>query len=498
MILQPGATCPSNPHPRSLSTPWRGRALRHKVISHQRALPLPLGEGPRVRPRSADRPSHQRSPWILLALLAVLASLPLQAAPATAASILAEFDRLAVQPLWPNFAPGKTPLEIYDGERTILVRHPSPPPEFKKEGDLWVFAGRHPSVKANTSIELGGVQTATLEIDSRSARDSRAWASIVIHETFHVFQRERHPKWSGNEAELFLYPMEDAGPLAARRLETEAFRRALAAKELKEAACWTRRALDERRDRFSKLPAGAVGYERGTELNEGLANFVEDLSLGNTQGPDLPASEYAAGDVRSRAYSIGFAQAALLDRFDPAWRQTLEGGQATSLDELLARAVAGKPGTACGFKPEEIAAASEHAKTDVLRLAQTRRESREAFLGRSGWKLEITTAKPFMPQGFDPLNVSLVAKGEILHRRFVKLGNDDSTLEVLGREALTQAAGEHPLFNGIREIQVTGLPAEPKVTQEGEFVVIAAEGVTARLKGAKVEKGERALKVTVP
>jgi len=468
--------------------------------THERPWPG-LGE-------SGGRPSVARdfnpgrrpaSRIFLLALLAVLASLPLQAAPpATAASILAEFDRLAVQPLWPNFAPGKTPLEIYDGERTILVRHPSPPPEFQKEGDLWVFAGRHPSVKANTSIELGGVQTATLEIDPRSARDSRAWASIVIHETFHVFQRERHPAWSGNEAELFLYPMEDAGPLAVRRLETEAFRRALAAKELQEAACWTRRALDERRDRFSKLPAGAVGYEQGTELNEGMANFVENLSLGKTQGPDLPASEYAAGDVRSRAYSIGFAQAALLDRFDPAWRQALEGGQATSLDELLARAVAGKPATACGFKPEEIAAASEHAKTDVLRLAQTRRESREAFLGRSGWKLEITTAKPFMPQGFDPLNVSLVAKGEILHRRFVKLGNEDSTLEVLGREALTQAAGEHPLFNGIREIQVTGLPAEPKVTQEGDFVVIAAEGVTARLKGAKVEKGERALKVTVP
>jgi hypothetical protein len=187
-------------------------------------------------------------------------------------------------------------------------------------------------VRANTSIELGRVKTATLEIDPKSMRDSRGWASIVIHEAFHAFQRERHPKWSGNEAELFLYPMEDAGPLAVRRLETEAFRRALAAKESKEAACWTSRALDKRRD----------------------------------------------------------------------------------------------------------------------------------------------------------------------HRRFVKLGNEDSTLEVLGREALTQAAGEHPLFNGVRDLQVTGLPVEPKVTQEGDFVVIAAEGITARLKGAKVEKGERALKVTVP
>ncbi len=46
-----------------------------------------------------------------------------------------------------------------------------------------------------------------------------------------------------------------------------------------------------------------------------------------------------------------------------------------------------------------------------------------AFLGRPGWKLEIASAQPLWPQGFDPLNVTLVARGEILHRRWVKLGN---------------------------------------------------------------------------
>jgi hypothetical protein len=438
---------------------------------------------------------------ILLAFLAALATLaPLRAQPpkVTATAVLAEFDHLAALPLWPDFDPRKTPLAIYDGERTILVRHPSPPAEFKKEGEIWTFAGKYPVLRANTSTELGGVTTATLLLDPARPRTAREWASVMIHETFHVFQRQHHPPWAGNEAELFVYPMDDAGPLAARRLETEAFRRALAAKEPQAAVCWTGRALDERRERFAKLPAGAVGYERGTELNEGLANFVENLSLGKTGGPDLPASEYGAEEVRARAYPIGFAQAALLDRFDPSWRRTLEAGSAASLDELLARAVAGKPATPCGFTPEETAAAGERARGDVLRLAKSRQESRAAFLGRPGWWLEISSAKPLWPQGFDPLNVTLVAKGEILHRRWVKLGNDDSTLEVLDRESLTQGAGEHPLFNGVKDLQVTGLPAEPKVRQDGEFLVIEAAGVTARLKGGKVEKGERALKVTVP
>jgi hypothetical protein len=473
--------------------------------------------------RKIMKPSLRSIRTILLALLLGLASLaPLRAlsreatgkgtaeAPAkvTAAAVLTEFDRLAVLPLWPNFDPRTTPLAIYDGERTILVRHPSPPPEFKKEGEVWVFPGKYPVLRANTSTELGGVTTATLLVDPARPRTAREWASVMIHETFHVFQRARHLAWSGNEAELFTYPMADVLPLAARRLETEAFRRALAAKDSMSAACWAGRALDERRERYALLPAGSVAYERGTELNEGLATFIENLSLGKTRGPDLPASGYPAGDVRNRAYAIGYAQATLLDRFDPAWRQTLEAGQATgpaaSLDEALAQALAktlaGKPVPACGFPPEEIAAARARAKGDALQLAEEHRKLREAFLGRPGWKLEIASAQPLWPQGFDPLNVTLVAKGEILHRRWVKLGNDGSSLEVLDREALTRAAGDNPLFNGVRDLQVTGLPAEPKVRQEGDFLVIEAAGVTARLKGAKVEKGGGvdALRVTVP
>ena len=68
---------------------------------------------------------------------------------------------------------------------------------------LWVYAGQHPEMRANTSTGLGGVTTATLLLDPQRGRDARQWASVLAHETFHVFQRERHPSWSGNEAELF-------------------------------------------------------------------------------------------------------------------------------------------------------------------------------------------------------------------------------------------------------------------------------------------------------
>lgn len=318
--------------------------------------------------------------------LSMLLGLPVLVAVAepvklTAAAVLAEFDRMAEFPLWPGFDPKRVPLAIYDSERTVLVRHPSPPPEFKKEGGLWIYAGQHSGMRANTSTELGGVTTATLLLDPQRGRDARKWASVLTHETFHVFQRERHPTWSGNEAELFTYPL-DAGRLAARRLESEAFRRALAAKDLKDVVCWSGKALDLRRQRYASLPAGSVAYERGTELNEGLAAFVENLALGDPDGPDLPAGEHAAEDIRNRAYAIGAAQAALLDRLDPGWRKALEEGQGANLDEMLARALAGKPASPCALSPEESAAAAARAREDLARLFQEKQKLRETFLGR--------------------------------------------------------------------------------------------------------------------
>lgn len=441
-----------------------------------------------------------------VATLSILTLLGLQvpaegAGPArpAAAAVLAEFDRMAELPLWPGFDAKRIPLAIYDGERTVLARHPSPPADFRQEGGLWVYAGRHPAMRANASTDLGGVTTATLLLDPRRDRNARQWASVLVHEAFHVFQRERHPAWSGNEAELFTYPLDDAGRLAARRLESDAFRRALAAKDSKEMVCWAGKALELRRQRHASLPAGSVAYERGTELNEGLATFIESLALGDTNGPDLPAGEYPAEDIRNRSYAIGAAEAALLDRFDPGWRKALEEGKGASLDEMLARALAGRTGSHCAFPPEESTAVGARAREDVARLAREKQQLREAFLGRPGWKIEfLSKTQSLWPHGFDPLNVTPLGRGEVLHRRWLKLGNDANAIEILDRESLSEGAGEHPLFNGVRRLTVTGLPEEPRLRREGGVLVLTGEGVTAKLKGATAEKEGSVLRVRLP
>lgn len=103
------------------------------------------------------------------------------------------------------------------------------------------------------------------------------------------------------------------------------------------------------------------------------------------------------------------------------------------------------------------------------------------------------SSEPLWPQGFDPLNVYRVTEREILHTRFLKLGNSLGSLEVLDRYSLTEAAGEHPLFNGVGQLTVTGLPAEPAIKENDGGLIITGEGFRAEFRAASMEHSGKTL-----
>ena|GEM_PF-5895918 len=143
-----------------------------------------------------------------------------------------------------------------------------------------------------------------------------------------------------------------------------------------------------------------------------------------------------------------------------------------------------------GSQREEGTVASE----DVAREG-----SRAAFFARPGVRLVIEAgAHPLGLQGFDPLNVESLGGVEVLHKRLLQLSNERGTIEVLNRDALTEGAGRHPLFEGVRVLTLTGLSAEPKGTRDGETVKIEAEGFTATLKGVLVQTSGSLVRITWP
>lgn len=449
---------------------------------------------------------------VLLCLLLLAHALPAAHArqraggsvPATAAAdvyaVVAEVDAVAERSaLWPGFDPRRVPLAIFNGDETLLFRHPNPPPEFvplASRRGVWVFAGRHESVTANATAELGGVLTATAMLKPGARRDARAQAALVIHEAFHVFQRERHPDWSANELELFVYPFEDADALGLRRLETLALARAVSTRGKRDAACWASAALKLRAERYARMPAGSAAYERGTELNEGLASYVEALSAGRARKTLLPPEDFPASEVRQRAYATGRALATLLDRFAPGWKLRLESDDKSPLDVALGSALPATGPRRCEHAPPQLRDASERARRDVAALVSKREALRRDFLARPGWTLELMAeGSPLFPQGFDPLNVERVGAREVLHTRFLKLGGGAGFIEIINRHSLTEGAGAHPLFNGLRRLTVTGLSAEPAVSESGGKTTITADNLKAEFNGAHVTRSGRNLLV---
>ncbi len=420
--------------------------------------------------------------------------------PSPAWALVAEYNRMAATPLWPGFEPRNIPLVIYDGQNTYLFHHINPPMEFAKvEGfdGVFVFSGQHPDVRANTSIELGKIKTASVIMDP--SIQIPKLAAITIHEAFHVFQDERHPDWTANEAELFVYPIQDASLLQLRRLETEALRRALSSERPEDSLCWAAAAVALRHERFGKMPASSAEYERGTEIHEGLACYLQFRVLGET--PAIPPEGFPAEDIRKSGYEIGRAYAELLDRFDPDWSAKLEAGGYPKpiLDEILTLALKAKSVRACVFTPVETEAAMAKAKIDVDEVGLRRAGMRADFLSQPGWKIIINNEReePLWPNGFDPLNVVHVTETEILHTRWVKLGNATGSVEILNRASLSEAAGDHPLFSGVRKLTVTGIPAEPAALDKDGTVSLKADGVTGEFQKARVEKAAQTITVTL-
>lgn len=201
----------------------------------------------------------------------------------------------------------------------------------------------------------------------------------------------------------------------------------------------------------------------------------------------LTAEDFPPGQaqVRQRAYASGQALALLLDRLDSTWKSRLGGDPPVSLDELLAGRLGEVPvRTGCDFTAEERQAARTRAQRDVADFAAGLSRRKQEFLAAAGVRLEIIAGKePLWPQAFDPWNVVILGDKEVLHTRWLKLGNGSGAVEVLGRLALTEAAGAHPLFNGVRQLIVTGL-ADPKISEANGKVTLEVQGVKATFSGS--------------
>jgi hypothetical protein len=195
----------------------------------------------------------------------------------------------------------------------------------------------------------------------------------VLHETFHVYQAQVAPQRldeaeaAHRRGEQYWHADADAAVHKEWRKEIDFLTKALKAGSDEEAAALARAFLEQRTHRrtASGLSPELIDYERQLEWEEGLAKYVELAIWREAHGaeeyeplPDMAAdpdfkgyasfrqrwsqeigqmARQAAQEGETRFYYTGMAQATLLDRLLPGWkdRALLED---TWLETLLAEA----------------------------------------------------------------------------------------------------------------------------------------------------------------
>lgn len=387
--------------------------------------------------------------------------------------------------LWPSFVPARIPLIVWNGEYSVLDQSGRVPEETNLEWrpgtGCWTLDSRHPALVSNTAVDLGaGLIAAAVLLDSLPSQiTALELAALIVHEQFHVYQTSAATadlwpgRWVANELDVFGFPLTPT-VLATRRLELRALRSALDA-----PGDWqghAAEALSWRRKRREHLSAAQSELEAGLERLEGLAYAAELQVL--KRRPELPGPDFAPEAVRQRCYSTGAALAQLLDR-SGEWKEEFMN-RTVGLEDLLADRLAGTERTELGSAPVEEAVRG--AGADARAVEQQRQAELDAYLAQPGPSLRLESLHPIWPQGFDPLNISDVGNAQVLHRRFLRFGNAQTSGEILGRAVLTVGVGPHPLLNGFSAVTLTALK-EARLNREPGALRFTAEGLTVDLKG---------------
>jgi hypothetical protein len=423
-------------------------------------------------------------------------------------------DASAELRLWPGFEPAKMPIALFDGERTVLLRHPSPPPEFTPMPDrpgVLSFKGRFPTVVSNRVVEMGGVLTGTVLATPNENIHSTLLA--CIEEVFHAFWRPRHPSFRPNEMVRYGYPVDDPENLVWLIAEDEALARAIEAADDPAALGWAAAAFRIRAERTASLPEDVRTYETAQETLEGTANYVSRLSLKETpaQTAERLRAARPADGIRWRFYDTGTAVCMLLDRAVPDWKDRTEKEPALAIGDLLGVELSKRGVTPAEFSPAEAEGFRAKAAASIAELAQSRAQLRSDVLARPGTRVIIELpegAEPFRIERFDPISLSILDRGEVVHANYLNLRGENGSIEVAnpgfvrrsfaGTVSLTASGGRHPIAGGIRRVTVLGIPTPPLITREGGAVKVDAPELKASLAGADVQVDGSTIRITLP
>ena len=300
---------------------------------------------------------------LILALLAGLAQPP--TLPAPDAARIAEFYRLAGQVqdrIWPNWSKTAAPLLLVTDDTEYLTHFPDPPKDFQKTGDdLYARPRQYPTSMQATFPAVGLPAAIVIgEPKATQSQTSTPWLFVVMHEHFHQLQWAQSDYLKaindlalskGDKTGMWMlnYPFPYEVPEVAESFAhlRDSLLAALSEVDQQKFAPLLKQYLKERKDFMAQFLPGDRKYFSFQLWQEGVARYTQIKSAEAASDyqpspafaalPDYtPFGTYAltarartldelkhidlAQSKRESFYSFGAAEALLLDRINPAWK----------------------------------------------------------------------------------------------------------------------------------------------------------------------------------
>ena len=275
------------------------------------------------------------------------------------AGVIALFSQEA-DSIWPGYDLSKQPFIFYNPDKWVLLfNSPGQPDGFIEYPSNWPDLGAKALYHAGQYDNLSGQLSFDVQVDTLlvaavpNSEDSVAKEfGFIVHECFHQYQYHHFGEipWEREEK----YPMLDAGNTALAYLEMQSLMAALKESEVdnkQECLAKLKQFVAIRKARWGRDDNYLTQYERGKELSEGTARYVEikcltkfksmnyqpanGLSDIRNDFPNRTFVDYIINDFnnritdgaispenmpRFRIYSMACAQAYLLDYLNINWQ----------------------------------------------------------------------------------------------------------------------------------------------------------------------------------
>jgi len=405
--------------------------------------------------------------------------------------------------LWPGFDPGQIPVAVYDSVNTWLLFSDKPPEGFMPAEDyagVFVFEGQYPPVRGNSVVRFGEAWTASTVLSNSSRRTNEKYtprdlAGIMVHEQFHVFQRTKHHRWRQNDGVLLFYPQETKEALYLRRIEKEAFKRAVLSSSEEEIAGWARTAMEYRKERLNRIPAQYGNYEKDLQLTEGLSDYIERIARGVDP---LNASNITDGiapaGVRDLGYWEGRWIAMILDRLNPDWKNYLEKNDSLYLDEILESELTDATYKKLTFTDLDVSQIKARAENDFDQWQIKKEKEIGSCQNLPGYRIEINSmADPLNIRIFEPLEIEILPERTVFHRLIFSAANQKGSIRIFNHPCITAFDESYRLVKLI----VNGIQVTPEVNREEKKIILKHEGITLELNYTELRTDDKGYFLTL-